>query len=107
MSFDLLKKTPIFTRLDILPIPFTFALLFSHYGNDVFNSEHIMAVSCFMLLISIHFLIFFLNFWSVNAKIFMGFRRLDNTQIDAASHVKVILENKKQHTVRRYIVPLL
>jgi hypothetical protein len=54
-----------------------------------------------------HVLLFFLNFWSVNANIFFGYSKLQNNQIDKTTHVKIKVENKKQHTTKRYIVPIL
>ena len=52
-------------------------------------------------------LLFLMNFWSVNANVFLEYSTLNPGQIDKCTHVKVKLENKKSHTVRRYIVPII
>ena len=62
-----------------------------------------------MMIISggLIFVTFLLNYWSVNANKFMAYNTLKNGQIDKCTHVRVRLENKKQHTIKRYIVPII
>jgi len=50
-------------------------------------------------------LIFLLNFWSVSAHVFLAYRACPS--IETCSHVFIRLDNLKQHTVKRYITPLL
>jgi hypothetical protein len=93
LQFTLLKKKPIIVRFDVFPIAIT-ALTYNHYfGEAVFDVEHLL----FLLL----------NFWSVNANVFFGFSKLSPGDIANCTHVKIKLENKKQHTVKRYIVPII
>ena len=37
----------------------------------------------------------------------MGFSTLRPGQMDKCTHVKVVLENLKQHSTKRYIVPII
>jgi hypothetical protein len=78
MKFHLLSKRPVFLRLDLIPIPFTAALIHHYFGESIFDAEHILAVTCLMLAIGSHILLFLLNFWSVNANVFFCYSKLRN-----------------------------
>jgi hypothetical protein len=107
LQFTLLKKKPIIVRFDVFPIAIT-ALTYNHYfGEAVFDVEHLLAMVSLILAISLHSLFLLLNFWSVNANVFFGFSKLSPGDIANCTHVKIKLENKKQHTVKRYIVPII
>lgn len=58
-------------RIDILAIP-VIALGYHYtFGEQVFDSEHILASVALLGCISLVFLLFLLNFWSVNANVFI------------------------------------
>ena len=52
-------------------------------------------------------LLFLINFWSVNYNVIIAYNKLMPGQIENCTHVKIRLENKKQHTIKRYIVPIM
>lgn len=60
-----------------------------------------------IVTIALIFVVFLLNYWSVNANVFMAYSQLKAGMIEKTTHVRIKLENKKQHTVKRYIVPII
>lgn len=115
LDFALLKKRPTFLRLDVLAAP-TIAFLYHYiFGEVAFDIEHLLATVSLILSVTLIFVIFLLNFWSVSAHTFMTYRVLSksitsNTDtkalMETCTHVRIRLENVKQHTVKRYIVPI-
>jgi len=70
----------------------------------------LLATVCLILSITLVCVIFLLNYWSVNAHVFLTYEALpsnDKANIDKCTHVRIKLDNKKQHTVKRYIVPII
>ena len=76
IKFHLLKKKPTYLRLDVIPIPFSAFIIHHFFGEAVFDQEHILAISTVILAISFHVLVLLLNFWSVNANVFFGYKKL-------------------------------
>ena len=86
--------------------------LFYHYafGEAAFDTEHLLATASLILCVALVFIIFLLNFWSVNAHVFMTYSNISNTQknsIENCTHVKIVLNNLKQHSVKRFIAPII
>jgi len=52
-------------------------------------------------------LLFLLNFWSVAANTFICYQTLKTGEIDKCTNVLVKTENRKSHTTRRHIVPII
>jgi hypothetical protein len=77
MKFHLLSRKSLLQRLDIITIPMTFSMLYYTFSSDIMNSEHILAVTCFMLWILFHSILLLLNYWSVNANVFLGYSKLN------------------------------
>jgi hypothetical protein len=91
-------------------VPLIAALYHYIFGDVAFDWEHLLATVCLILSITLACLIFLLNYWSVNAHVFLSYKVLpsnDKTMIDECTHVRIRLDNKKQHTVKRYIVPII
>jgi len=63
-------------RLDVLPLFFTSSCLWYQFGEKLFDREELLPVFCLMAAISIHSLLFFINFWSADANIFISYIRL-------------------------------
>lgn len=66
-----------------------------------------MPVLSFMAAITFHSLLFFVNFWSADLNVFIGFRKLPDNGFADCTHVWVRMHNIKQDSVRRHIVPIL
>jgi len=69
--------------------------------------EDLLAVGCLILAIAFNGVLLLSNHWSVGANEFFAFATLKEDQIEQCTHVKVRVDNKKQNTVKRHIVPLL
>lgn len=80
-SFQLLRQTPIYLRLDVLPIGFSAAALHHYFGSKIFDREELVPVLSFMAAIVFHSLLFFVNFWSADMNVFIGFSKLKDDQI--------------------------
>ncbi len=87
LRFKLLNKKSTVERWDILPIPFTIFALYYNFGRAVFNQEEILAVFMLIIAITFHCCLFLLNFWSVNAHVFIAYSKAH--KIEDATHVKV------------------
>lgn len=70
-------------------------MIHHYFGEAVFDVEHILAITCVILAITFHLLMFLLNFWSVNANVFFGFTTLADNRIDQCTHVKIRVYNRK------------
>ena len=64
-----------------------------------------MPVLCFMLAITFHSLLFFVNFWSADINVFFAYSKVDDIQ--DCTDIWIQLENKKQQTVKTFVVPRL
>ena len=62
-----------------------------------------------MLVLGIIFngVLLLLNHWSVSAHETFAYKKLDDSQIEQCSHVRVRINNKKQNVIKRHIVPLI
>ena len=106
----MLKKRPTYTRLDVLSAPAIALIYYNIFGDVAFDWEHLLATVCLILSVTLVCLIFLLNYWSVNAHVFLSYQTLpnnDKSTIEICTHVRIRLENRKQHTVKRYIVPII
>ena len=69
LEFGLLRKRPNYLRIDLhasLVIGFIYHYIF---GEQAFDWEHLLATVCLILTITLVFLIYLLNFWSVSAHV--------------------------------------
>jgi hypothetical protein len=105
-SFQLLRQTPVYLRLDVLPIGVSVFALYHHFGGKIFDREELVPVLSFMAAILFHSLLFFVNFWSADMNVFIGFSKLKEDQITQCTHIWVRVHNVKQDSVKRHIVPL-
>lgn len=48
------------------------------FGETAFDWEHLLATVCLILSVTLVFLVFLLNFWSVNAHVFYAYSVLGN-----------------------------
>lgn len=109
MEFSLLKKRPYYLRFDFLSAILVSYVYYHIFWEQAFDWEHLLATVMLILTVTLVFVIFLLNFWSVSAHVFFQYKALDSLQrgnIEKCTHVRIRLENKKQHTVKRYIVPI-
>lgn len=106
-SFQLLRQTPVYLRLDVLPIAVSAFALYYNFGGKIFDREELVPVLSFMAAIMFHSLLFFVNFWSADLNVFIGFSKLRDDQIDKCTHIWVRVQNVKQDSVKRHIVPIL
>lgn len=78
LHFTLLRKRPTYLRLDIIAAPLiAFAYNYT-FGDLALDGEHILASVCLILAVTCVALIFLLNFWSVNANVFLCYSTLRN-----------------------------
>lgn len=94
-SFQLLRQTPVYFRLDVLPISFTAFALYHNFGGKIFDREELVPVLSFMAAIIFHSLLFFVNFWSADLNIIIGFSKLKDDQIAKCTHIWVRVQNIK------------
>jgi hypothetical protein len=83
------------------------SVIFSVFGFRVFDKEDLLASVCFILSIAVNGVFVLCNFWSVNWNEFCAYSQLPDDQVENCTHVRVKVENKKQNTIKRFIVPLL
>ena len=107
LDFALLRKKPTYLRFDVLSAPIICFLYHYVFGEVAFDWEHLLATVVLILTITLIFLIFLLNFWSPSAHVFYAYSSLNGNKIDQCTHVRIRLENKKQHTVKKYVVPII
>ena len=104
----MLKKRPVIQRFDVFPLFFTSALLYHFFGSRIFDREELVPVLCFMLAITFHSLMFFINFWNADINVLFAYTKLaEDANVSDSSHIWVKIENKKQNTIKKFIVPLL
>jgi len=96
LEFAFLVKRTNYLRLDVLAVP-VIAFLYNYiFGEAAFDWEHLLATVCLILSVTLTFIIFLLNYWSVTAHLFLTYKSLSsNTPIDKCTHVRIRLENKK------------
>lgn len=66
-----------------------------------------MASGMLILTILVNGIILLLNHWSVACHEFFAYNNLKAYQIEKCSHVKVIVDNRKQNVIKRHIVPII
>jgi hypothetical protein len=106
-TFALLKQRQLATRVDTILITVVWGALFYMFGLRVFNKEDLLASCLFILSIAVNGVFVLANFWSVNWNEFCAYSQLSDDKIELCTHVKVTVDNKKQNTIKRFIVPLL
>lgn len=105
-SYQLLRKCETWRRLDVFPIFFTTTLMWSQFGSKIFDREELVPVLSFMLWATFHSLMFFVNFWSADINVYFSFSTLKDSQVGQCSHVWVKVENLKQGTTKKLVVPI-
>lgn len=73
----------------------------------MFDKEDLMASICFILSIAVNGVLILANYWSVKWNEYCAFSLVADDQIEQCTHVRVKVDNKKQNTIKRFIVPLL
>jgi hypothetical protein len=73
----------------------------------VFDKEDLLASVSFILSIAVNGVFVLCNFWSVNWNEFCAYAQLADDQIEKCTHVRVNVDNRKQNTIKRFIVPLI
>jgi manganese-transporting P-type ATPase len=81
-------------------------VLFYIFGTRCFDKEDLMASVCFILSLAVNGVFVLANFWSVAWNEFCAYSVLADDKIDQATHVRVKVDNRKQNTIKRFIVPL-
>mmetsp|Transcript_16379 Transcript_16379/g.27725 ORF Transcript_16379/g.27725 Transcript_16379/m.27725 type:complete len:211 (+) Transcript_16379:130-762(+) len=80
--------------------------MYYQFGNKIFDREELVPVLCFMLWATFHSLMFFVNFWSADMNVHFAYSKLKEDAIQECSHVWVKLENLKQGTIKKFVVPI-
>jgi hypothetical protein len=92
----------------VAPLFFTATVIWYNFGSKIFDREELVPVLSLVLAITVHSLMFFINFWNADINVLFAFRVLpDDCNIQEATEVWVKIENKKQNTIKKHIVPLL
>lgn len=87
---------------------FTATAIYTQFGSRIFDREELVPVLCFMAAVTFHSLMFFINFWNADINILFCYNKLgDNDELASCTDVWVKIENKKQETTKKIIVPLL
>jgi len=94
--------------MDVFPIAFTAAMLWYFHGEKIFDREELVPVLSLMAAVTFHSLMFFINFWNADINVMFCYTNFgEGGDITTASHIWVKIENKKQDTVKKIIVPVL
>lgn len=78
-----------------MSIPFTLFGLIYYFGDDLLNVESIVGTTSLMVAITFHSVFLLVNFWSVNANVFLGYKKVKAGEIEKCSHIKIKLDNRK------------
>ena len=106
-DFQLLKLKPVYARMDVFPIFITSCLIWYYHGSKIFDREELVPVMCLMAACTFHSLMFFINFWSADLNVLFCYYKLPiDSELANCSHIWVKIENKKQETIKKHIVPL-
>jgi len=80
----------------VFPIFITSFALYYNFGNKIFDREELVPVLSLMLAVTVHSLMFFINFWNADIKVLFQYTKLsDIVEVGSCSHIWVRLENKK------------
>jgi len=94
--------------MDVFPIAITSAFIYGQFGDRIFDREELVPVLTFMAAITFHSLMFFINFWNADINILFCYSKLgESDEMASCTDVWVKIENKKQETTKKIIVPLL
>jgi hypothetical protein len=94
-------------RADFVLVACVSALMCWQFGWQMSDKENLLAVGCLILAVAVNGVLLLLNFWSVAAHEFYAYSSLQPHQIEKCTHVKAKVENKKQNTIKQFIVPLI
>ena len=106
-SYKLLRKRPLLLRVDSSPILITATIIWYNFGSKIFDREELIPVLSLMAAITFHSLLFFVNFWSADANLVIGYSQLAADDVKNCTHVWVKVVNKKQDTVKRAICEII
>jgi hypothetical protein len=81
-SFQLLRKRPTLWRMDVFPLLPSVAAIWFNFGAKIFDREELVPVLCLMLAVTVHSLLFFINFWNADINVLFCYNQLgDNVEI--------------------------
>lgn len=106
-DFQMLRRRQLVWRIDSILVTLVWSSIFFAFGLRVFDKEDLLASVCFILSIAVNGVFVLANFWSVKWNEFCAYSLLPADQIEACTHVRVKVDNKKQNTIKRFIVPLM
>jgi hypothetical protein len=94
-------------RMDFYIVAAETAIVSNIYGWRMVDMEDLAGVGCMILSIVFNGVLLLLNFWSVSIHEFFAYNTLDMADIKNCTDVRVRIDNQKQKTIKRFIVPLL
>ena len=77
-GFQLLKIKPWYLRWDVFPISFSVVFIWYNFGSKIFDREELVPVLSLMLFITVHSLMFFVNFWNADINVLFAFGKLSD-----------------------------
>ena len=77
------------------------------FGMQLFDKENLLGSGALILTVAVNGVLLLLNHWSIGANQFYAYSKLKPHQIDRCTHVRAVVTNKKQNTVKQFIVPLI
>jgi cation-transporting ATPase 13A1 len=83
----------------------TIFALYWNFGTRIFDREELVPVLCLMLACTVHSLLFFVNFWSADINVFFAYSKINDIQ--DCTDIWIQIENKKQQTIKKTVVPRL
>jgi hypothetical protein len=105
MKFTLLKRKEVYFRPDLYIQAATMLALQQKYGWELLNVENLWGIISFILGVTFVAIVFFIKYWSANFNMRFCYSKLADGDIEKATHVHIILTNRKQNTVKSYVVP--
>jgi|TARA_B110000285_G_scaffold234714_1_gene312670 hypothetical protein len=92
----------------VAPLFVTAGVIWYNHGSKIFDREELVPVLSLVLAITVHSLMFFINFWNADINVLFAYTKLsDECNIQECTDIWVKIENLKQNTVKKVIVPLL
>jgi len=90
-----MKKT--IWRFDVFPLFITTTWLWYSFGSKIFDREELVPVLSLMVAVTVHSLMFFINFWNADVNVLFAYWKVNGAVMDisTASHIWVKIENKK------------
>ena len=106
-TFSLLHRRAMYLRVDIAAVAIVTVTVFYNFGWQLTDKENLLAMGCLVLSILLNGVLLLNNYWSVGYNQTIAYKSLYEGDIGNCTHVRVRIDNKKQNSVKNFIVPII